>query len=126
MAYATLGRPAAAHRTYDDARAAYLAAGQRREVGHIRILELEWALRYHPDQPPLIARLAGAVEGAHRDSTGVQPDVTPGLAYLPLFGLTARWDEARALGRAAQAAGIDARWLHTWPTPGQSFRYTYG
>jgi len=122
LAYATLGRSAEAHRTYDDARAAYLAADQRREVGHIRILELEWALRYHPDQPPLIARLAGAVEGANRDSTGVQPDVTPGLAYLPLFGLTARWDEARALGRAAQAAAREARWLHTWPWLGRLLR----
>jgi DNA-binding CsgD family transcriptional regulator len=124
LAGAMLGQPGEWRRAYADSRAAFLAAGQHREVAILLSQELTMAVHYHGDEPAYLARLADESERAERLASGVVVGVAPRLGGMALLWLTGRWAEARAA--AQEATGMtnphESTWRHARPWLGHILR----
>ena len=122
LASAMLGQPDATWRAYAASRAAYLAAGQHREVVNCLGQELVWAVHYRGDEPAHLARLAEERERALARASGVTHGESARFGGMCLLWLTGRWREARAVAQEAQALWYTLRSLSARPWLGHILR----
>ena len=122
-ASAMLGQPQESRRAFTDARVAYVATGQQREVANLLGLELTFAMRYWGDEPAYLARLADEAERAEALASGMVMGEARGLRGMALLWLTGRWEEARTVAEAAsRLSRLDHRWTDARPWLGHILR----
>ena len=113
MAYAALGRPVEARRAYRDARAAFLAAGQHSEAGHLwtgefLLIVLPYETERRAEQAWLLAEAGRAEARAHGVLSDSQASLRELELALPALWLDGHWAEARRRVAASPAAA------HPW------------